>query len=563
MTCATVITRRVAVLAAMATVVFLTGCASSDTSSPASDTRPATRTSTGTTDSSSPPTTTDAGPSSADGFMPSWIDGLQIVNDASEDASCPWSIRYPVVPGAPALTAALSADVHERMASILPDQTGTASCTERSGTPGMQIGFDFLVASADVVGVRLTFLDASSAGDGLSTDTFWYDGRTRKLTSPASLLDPSSTKVFADLVLKALSGREGSDPQLAAQALSPNYLAPTLNDVAFSTEGDLHVRFARGVVAVPPAGWQEVVLPRAQVTALLSDFGHRVQDQVMHPIRRLTLTAATSTTSTTSTTAERTVPPGPVATGAAPPTGARQGPVTAANRVPAAANRVPAAANRVPAAGWPAVNCSRVKCVALTFDDGPGPYTPQLLSSLDRFAAKATFFVIGQNVVASPSVVRSEIAAGHEVGNHSWSHRDLTRVAHKELVNQITWGDQAIRNATGQSPTLIRPPYGAVDAALRRTVDRPLILWNVDTLDWKYRNSPRVVKAVLSTVKPGDIVLLHDIHRTTIRAVPDILKALSARGYHFVTVSELMRGTALSPGKTYSNNPLAVGGATS
>lgn len=200
------------------------------------------------------------------------------------------------------------------------------------------------------------------------------------------------------------------------------------------------------------------------------------------------------------------------------------------------------------------VDCHQVKCVALTFDDGPGPQTARLLSSLARYGARATFFVVGQNAVTHPDLVRAERFAGHDVGNHSWSHPDLTRLSPTAVARQLTRTDDAIRRATGETATLVRPPYGAVDTVVRRQAGRPVILWDVDPQDWKLRDVAEVVSAVVDAVKPGDIVLLHDIRPSMVAAVPAILRSLRERGYHCVTVSRLMAGTPLLAGRSYRRN---------
>ncbi|MFJ6417654.1 polysaccharide deacetylase family protein [Paeniglutamicibacter sp. NPDC091659] len=184
-------------------------------------------------------------------------------------------------------------------------------------------------------------------------------------------------------------------------------------------------------------------------------------------------------------------------------------------------------------------NCSKVKCVALTFDDGPGKYTPELLSLLDQYDAKATFFLIGKNVKKHPQIVRDELSKGHEIGNHTWSHKDLTKVSIAAAKRDLQKTDDAIKEATGTDPTLVRPPFGALPRSLKKNLSVPIALWDVDTLDWKTRNTKSTIKAAEKIV-PGSIVLMHDIHKSTIDAVPAILKDLSSKGYHFVTVTELI-----------------------
>ncbi|GIH81362.1 polysaccharide deacetylase family protein [Planobispora longispora] len=201
------------------------------------------------------------------------------------------------------------------------------------------------------------------------------------------------------------------------------------------------------------------------------------------------------------------------------------------------------------------VNCRKVKCVALTFDDGPGEHTDELLNHLAKYNARATFYVVGQNVAASPDIVRRTAEAGHEIGSHSWSHRDLTTLSAADLRADLDRTEKAIEDATGVAPKTMRPPYGAFNETVRKTSPLPVVLWSVDTEDWRYRDSARVVRKAKS-VSPGGIVLFHDIHPTTVNAIPQVLESLSKRGYHFVTVSQLFGGKP--PKVVYSGAPEAA-----
>jgi peptidoglycan/xylan/chitin deacetylase (PgdA/CDA1 family) len=173
---------------------------------------------------------------------------------------------------------------------------------------------------------------------------------------------------------------------------------------------------------------------------------------------------------------------------------------------------------------------------------------------LRRADAVATWFPVGEVVAGSPERLRAIARAGHEIGNHSWSHPQLTRLDDDEIDSQITRTAREVQHVTGTRPTLVRPPYGSISprvtADLRRLGD-PVILWDVDPLDWKYRDSGTVYANVMDQVGPGSIVLLHDIHPTTVAAVPRILRSLADRGYVFVTVSELFGGS-LRAGKVYT-----------
>jgi len=454
---------------------------------------------------------------SPDGFMPDWIEGLTIVHDASEDPDCPWSTAYPSVPGAAPLTRALRNAVRDYLASVREGGNDGGACLEPAGTPGLQVTFDFLVASGDVVGVRLTYRDAASADE--ATRTFWYDGRTRTVVRPWALIAPSARGEAVAGIREALAGRPGADPDVARAALARDSRAGTVKDLSFDSSGGLHLRFRPGVVAPEHAGRQEVVIPRATAAGWLSAAGRRAQEQAVHTEHRLRLGGRPAS--------------GEPATPTTPVT-----PVTPPSREPAAD-----------------VDCHQVTCIALTFDDGPGPYTAELLDDLARHSAHATFFVLGQHVAADPDVVRAEVAAGHEVGNHSWSHPQLTKLTSTAVRQQLARTDDAIDRATGDTPTLFRPPYGLVDDAVRREADRPVVLWNRDTEDWKVRNADKVATNVVETAQPGDIVLMHDIHPTTVQAVPRILDELAARGFHFVTVSDLFGGRTLEPGRSYFSNP--------
>ncbi|WP_188190028.1 polysaccharide deacetylase family protein [Nonomuraea sp. SYSU D8015] len=188
------------------------------------------------------------------------------------------------------------------------------------------------------------------------------------------------------------------------------------------------------------------------------------------------------------------------------------------------------------------VDCRRAKCVALTFDDGPGQYTDALLRQLAAYRARATFYVTGQNVVAYPGILRRTVAAGHELGNHTWSHPNLTRLSAAGVRAELARADQAVKAVTGLVPRTIRPPYGAFNTAVRRQTSRPMVMWSVDTLDWLHRDSAKVAKKAIKSVRPGSVILFHDIHPTTVRAMPQVLKALSKRGYTFVTVSQMFGG---------------------
>ena len=197
--------------------------------------------------------------------------------------------------------------------------------------------------------------------------------------------------------------------------------------------------------------------------------------------------------------------------------------------------------------------------MALTFDDGPGERTNELLDVLERNDAHATFFMLGQKVEQYPDEVNRMYEIGCELGNHSYNHPQLTEQGDGGS-EQIWTTNELIRDASGHYPTVMRPPYGAYDDAVASVVGLPMILWNVDTLDWDTKNTQMTIDNVLSMADDGDIVLMHDIHSSTIDAAIDLIPRLIARGYQLVTVSEMAeaRGIYMTDGVAYTDFNKAV-----
>lgn len=182
-------------------------------------------------------------------------------------------------------------------------------------------------------------------------------------------------------------------------------------------------------------------------------------------------------------------------------------------------------------------NDSDERIVALTFDDGPHPeLTPRLLDLLASERVCATFYVIGSYAARFPEIVCRALDAGHEIGNHSWSHPWLTHLPLAQASTEISRTDALLQRLLGEEPNSVRPPYGAMDRQIEQLAwPRPMLLWDVDTLDWRHRNAAAVTRA--ATAGDGGIVLMHDIHPTTILAVPAIIRDFKERGFRFVTVS--------------------------
>ena len=187
------------------------------------------------------------------------------------------------------------------------------------------------------------------------------------------------------------------------------------------------------------------------------------------------------------------------------------------------------------------------KKIAITFDDGPHPFlTEKIMSILDEYNAKATFFMVGINVINYPDVARKVIAAGHEVGNHTFSHNHLKVMSEAALSNELGRCEDALEELCEYRPHLFRPPEGAVNTYIQHCSDNGdyrLVLWSVDTRDWENKDTNRIVDAVLSQIKPGDIILMHDYigyHSKTPEALQVLLPKLIEDGYEPVTVSQLL-----------------------
>lgn len=196
--------------------------------------------------------------------------------------------------------------------------------------------------------------------------------------------------------------------------------------------------------------------------------------------------------------------------------------------------------------GWRIANVSVPgPYVALTFDDGPDEVcTPQVLDILKRYKAKATFFVVGWRAAAHPQILARAVNEGHEIGNHTWNHPQLPRISKERMHAEIERTSRAIQQATGREPAVMRPPYGATNPALIHTIVKDhgmvSILWDVETQDWRHPGVSVVQRRAVGNAHNGSIILLHDIHHSTVEAVEGIVKGLQERGFTLVTVSELI-----------------------
>ncbi|MFI7449276.1 polysaccharide deacetylase family protein [Nonomuraea sp. NPDC049714] len=416
-------------------------------------------------------------------------------------------IGYPELPGAPRLNDKLREQVRQQLADFRESSRNT---------DGAELNVEWqLTAVGDVLGVRLRTGEFRGADWGNSNRTFWYDRLSGRATDSAGLLSGrGALQEVARLVRQALRAR---GPEIDREQVKPDPYR--FDSMAFNGSGDLVVEFDDCQLGPCSLGRLAVAVPADQVGPLLSETGRRAQQSVRMAAQRVSV----------------------------------KRPLTVTQPVP---QPVPAAASTD--AGT--VNCGEAKCVALTFDDGPGPHTAELLDMLRRYGARATFFPVGTSAAARPELLRRMSAEGHLVGNHGWAHRDLSTLPSSKIADSLGSTEGVVAAAIGQTPTLVRPPYGAVSLDVRnvaRELGVCLVGWDVDTQDQRDPRARSIADRAVEQAHPGAIVLMHDVNRATVDAIPDMLERLRGKGYTFVTVPELY-GTNMRAGRLYTsgNKPI-------
>ncbi|MCP3012281.1 polysaccharide deacetylase family protein [Nocardiopsis dassonvillei] len=465
------------------------------------------------------------------------------------------SYRYPLLGDDHPLTVEARTAMAERQTAFLED-------LPEGGSPELHQDTAILAASPEVVGARLTATASAGGDETFEADTLWYDANSGAVLPWTSLFRDEEAIEQAHLVLAdvleegydlpehqlpglvgevasgertapeggaSADGRDGtadgeaaggpggeadattepldlSEPGQARKA-AERWAGSPLDDLAFSTAGGLAVRMDPD--AVPSAGRVgEVLVPleAADVEGLLSELGYRAREAALH------------------------------GDGLGDGLSQDEGGLSAQGHT---------------------LDCQRLKCVALTFDDGPGEHTDRLLDSLAEYDAHATFYVLGSLVDDFPAPVERMAEEGHELGNHTWKHDDLAKMSADEIRKDIERTNAAVREVTGVEPPTIRPPYGSLNGTVRKTVEQPLVLWDVDTLDWRSRDTEDVSAAALDNTVPGSVVLFHDIHETSVRAIPDVLAGLHRQGYHFVTVTDIFGYQGMESGDVYTDARLS------
>ncbi len=201
------------------------------------------------------------------------------------------------------------------------------------------------------------------------------------------------------------------------------------------------------------------------------------------------------------------------------------------------------------------VNVKYDKVVAFTFDDGPGKFTLNIVDALIENDAKATFFELGNRMKYSQDITKELVSKGMEVGSHTYSHKNLNNLSRKDILSEINSTNIIYNEITGLNIRFIRPPYGNLNEEVKKDITTPIILWSLDTKDWLYKDDEKIYSYIINNIKDGDIVLMHDIHETTLEAVKRVLPVLSKMGYKVTTVGELasLKGYTLENEKVYTS----------
>ena len=194
--------------------------------------------------------------------------------------------------------------------------------------------------------------------------------------------------------------------------------------------------------------------------------------------------------------------------------------------------------------------------VALSYDDGPSSNTASILETLEKYGAHATFFMVGENIDMHPDWVKMVYESGNEVANHTVNHKNLNTLSAEDIRKEVENNQSKLNSTLGlDKKYLVRPPYGNANDTVKATVEHPMILWWVDTLDWKSKDPDAVLEEVKKATKDGAIILMHDLYATTAEATKKVVPWLKDQGYQICSVSEMFaaRGVKMENGKTYNS----------
>lgn len=466
------------------------------------------------------------------------VKGLRPASLASAEQKV--TTEVPVLESAPALTQAMV---------IVRSQVlrGYAAESQRSG---LTFTWTLAASSSDVIGFRLL---AAPAGGPETPSSVWFDARTNRVVAAPGLVRPGSWKTFSDQVVNAAKGLDADRVRKAlASDMAPRGSGPA---IGFTTTGDLAVEFGGGTVSDKPSPVL-VVVPGKDVTTMLSQLGTRAREAAAQPAAFDPATVAAKPAP------EPDLGPAATATatasGSASPSAKASGQTSAkaSDQASPSASASTASSNDDRPTVGVVPDCQQLKCVALTFDDGPAASTPQVVSALVKAKVGATFFVLGDASRGNEDGVLASALAGMDIQSHTWRHDQMSRKADGG-AEQARLQAEALEKIVGYRPWLVRPPYGDRSAKVLAALGQQgagVAIWSVDTLDWKDRNSSLVTSRA-TAARPGDVVLMHDIHPTTAEAVPGILAGLQRNGFTVVSMPELAPPGSWTPGVAWCSSP--------
>ena len=415
------------------------------------------------------------------------------------------------------------------------------------------------IANKKVMFLALTrSINTGGSGNTLVSSYTFDLHQGSEISIPALFVDDSYLQRLSDLTREALAERlrrqiaerepEADDDRKEALFESEKWMfetgteptAKNFDFIVFRGDGTLILRFDKYQVASGVEGVVEVVLPVAAIADLLEQ-----------EVRDL-LGIDAGMTSQQSAIAQAANPSALSALSPAPTWNSAQ--VTVFRNSPQLSLLKFRRYVQAESTAQDEVNCREVACVALTFDDGPSFYTEGLLDTLKEHNVKATFFVLGTQVRIQSETVQRMFREGHQIGNHTWDHPNLTRMSDDQIREQLQLTDNLIAQIIGESTPFMRPPYGAYNDNVLAASGLPVIFWSVDPLDWKDRDAATVAARIVDA-PAGAIILSHDIHKSTVDAVPAIITALKSRGIHMVTVTKLFEPQTLHAQNVYINQP--------
>ncbi len=406
-----------------------------------------------------------------------------------------------------------------------------------AATTPFALDWALIGSGADVIGVQITAHETTAKGETARASAVWFDNKTNRAVASAGLIRPGYWGQLSGRVLQATSDRHLDPGRVSASLRDQAVPLGTGPALGFARNGDLLVTFP-GRTVTDEGAVLTVTVPAADAVLFLNEFGSRAQSAVKNP--------GTNT----------------VRVSGSPESDPDLRPSAAP--VSAATNPTPSASSATQPLGDDRPNpqltpdCRKLRCVALSFDDGPTAETATIVKALQAANAGATFFALGDVLKSSIGPLTALAASGMEIGSHTWTHVSMASRSDADVNDQLTRNADVIEKVTGIKPMLVRPPFGAKNERVVRLVGdqgAAVTNWNIDTLDWQTRDTAKTVAAA-STPQPGDIILMHDIYPTSSAAVPTILATLKQKGFTVVPISELAPPGAFQPGVAYCSSPL-------